>query len=118
MPKFVNSLRDWNTDVFPRTLKHELEHLPAGMLPLDKGVAQGGMVDDNKITATVLSFNENTAAIQAKVGIFFTEIIINCGCGDDPMPTNAYCEIQILIDKQTAETDFSLLQDQAGSVTG
>jgi len=111
MPKFANSLRDWNTDVFSRTLKHELEHLPAGTLPLEKCVAQGGMVDDNNITATILSFNENKTAIQAKAGIFFTEIVINCGCGDDPMPTNAYCEIQISLDKTTAEAEFSLLPD-------
>lgn len=117
MPNFANSLRDWNTDVFSQTLKHELEQLPAGTLPLDKGVAHGGMVDDSNITATVLSFNENKTAIQAKAGIFFTEIIINCGCGDDPMPTNAYCEIQISIDKTTTETEFNILQDQTESVT-
>ncbi len=118
MPKFVNSLRDWNTDAFSRTLKQELEHLPSGTLPLDKGVAQGGMVDDSNLTASVLSVKENKTAIQAKAGILFTEIIINCSCGDDPMPTNAYCEIQILIDKNTAETEFSLLQEQAESLTG
>jgi len=117
MTTLANSLHDWNTDVFSRTLKNELEHLPAGTLPLDKGVAQGGMVDDNNLTASVLSFNENETAIQAKAGIFFTEIIINCGCGDDPMPTNAYCELQITINKTTAETEFRLFQDQAESVT-
>lgn len=116
MPKFVDSLRDWNTDVFSLTLKQELERLPSGALPLDKGITQGGMVDDATITASVLSFKENPTAIQAKAGVFFTEIIINCGCGDDPMPTNAYCEILILIDKTTAETEFSLFHDQTGSV--
>ena len=109
MPELVNSLRDWNTDAFSRTLKHELEHLPSGSLPLERGVSQGGMVDDSNLAATVLSFNENAAVIQAKAGIFFTEIMINCGCGDDPMPTNAYCEIQISIDKATAGTRFDIL---------
>ena len=109
MPKLANSLHDWNTDVFSRTLKHELEHLPSGSLPLERGVSQGGMIDDSNIAATVLSFNENETIIQAKAGIFFTEIMINCGCGDDPMPTNAYCEIQISIDKATAETQFDIL---------
>ena len=79
MPELVNSLRDWNTDAFSRTLKHELEHLPSGSLPLERGVSQGGMVDDSNLAATVLSFNENKTAIQAKAGIFFTEIMINCG---------------------------------------
>lgn len=117
MPELVNSLRDWNTDVFPRTLKYELEHLPAGTLPLDKEAAHGGFVDDSNITATILSSTDIATAIQAKVGIFFTEIIINCGCGDDPMPTNAYCEMRISINKNTAETEFKIIQDQNPSDT-
>ena len=118
MTKFTTSLRDWNTAIFPQTLKHELEHLPAGTLPLDKGVVQGGMVDDSNITATILSTAENATAIQAKVGIFFTEIVINCGCGEDPMPTNAYCEIRLSIDKTTAETDLDIIdaRDESGTV--
>ncbi len=109
MPKLANSLHDWNTDVFSRTLKHELEHLPSGSLPLERGVSQGGMIDDSNITATILNFSDNDKMIQAKVGIFFTEIVINCGCGDDPMPTNAYCEMRITIDKTTAKTEFNIL---------
>jgi len=109
MPKLINSLRDWNTDTFTKTLKNELENMQAGTLPLDKCVAQGGMVDDSSITATILSVSDKKAAIQVKVGIFFTEIVINCGCGDDPMPTNAYCEMQVTLDKTTAETAFDIV---------
>ena len=109
MPEFTQCLHDWDTDTFSQTLKYELEHLPSGSLPLEKGTAQGGMVDDSHITATILSFNENATAIQARAGIFFTEILINCGCGYDPMPINTYCEMQIIIDKTTAETAFQVL---------
>jgi hypothetical protein len=112
MPELLNSLRDWNTHAFRLTLKSELEHLPSGTLPLDKGVAQGGFVDDNNISATILSVTDTEAEIKARVGIFFTEIVINCGCGDHPMPTNAYCEMQLNIDKTTAQTEFKLLQNE------
>lgn len=111
MPEFLNSLRAWNTNSFTQTLKNELEHLPANTLPLEKGVAQGGLVDDSNITATVLNYSDNEATIQANVGIFFTEIVINCGCGDDPFETNAYCEMHISIDKTTGLTEFEVLQD-------
>jgi len=111
MPRLLNSLRAWNLDTFAQTLKDELEHLQAGTLPLDKGVAQGGFVDDNDISATILNFSDNEAAIQANVGIFFTEIVINCGCGDDPFETNAYCEMHISIDKTTGQAEFEVLQD-------
>ena len=79
MPELLHSLQAWNTNRFAQTLKDELEHLPAGTLPLEKGVAQGGLVDDNHITATILNFSNNETAIEANVGIFFTEIVINCG---------------------------------------
>jgi hypothetical protein len=111
MPKLLISVRDWNTEAFARTLKNELEHLPAGTLPLDKGVAQGGMVDDSNVTATILHTDEDEHTIQAKVGIFFTEIVINCGCGDVPMETNVYCVLQISIDKTTGQAEFEVLQD-------
>ena len=46
--------------------------------------------------------------IQAKVGVFFNEIIGGCSCGDDPLSENAYCELQVSIDKVTAEAEFSV----------
>ena len=111
MPKLHNALRDWQTDRFPASLKAELEQLPSGSLPLEAALTQGGMVDDSNISATILSIQEKQIDILVKAGIFFTEIVINCGCGDDPMPTNAYCELLINIDKTTAETGFQIMQN-------
>ena len=111
MPKLLNSLHVWRSESFIQTLKNELEQLESGVLPLDKAVLQGGYVDDSHITATVLHADEDEQAIQARVGIFFTEIVINCGCGDDPMETNAYCVLQIRIDKTTGQTYFEVVED-------
>ena len=111
MQKLLNSLHAWQSEAFNETLKNELEQLEPGVLPLDKAVSQGGYVDDSHITATVLHADEDEHAIQARVGIFFTEIVINCGCGDDPMETNAYCVMQIRIDKTTGQAEFEVLQD-------
>ena len=104
------SRRDWNTDAFSRTLKQELENLGSGVLPVEQATSQGGYVDDSDITATVLGVAEEDAAIVARVGIFFTEIVINCGCGDDPMPVNAYCEMRIAIDKTDATATASVIE--------
>ena len=111
MPKLLNSLQAWHSASFSQTLKNDLEQLEPGVLPLDKAVTQGGYVDDSHITATVLHAEEDAQTIQARAGIFFTEIIINCGCGDDPMETNAYCVMHIRIDKTTAQADFEIVQD-------
>ena len=92
---------------FADTVKHELESLDTNTLPLDQCTAQGGYVDESPIAATILSSQEYTDYISVKAGIFFTEIVINCGCGEDPMPTNAYAEVSIRIDKITGDTTFS-----------
>jgi hypothetical protein len=111
MPRLPNSLRDRQTDCFALTLKSEIGNLPAGTLPLDQGVTQGGYVDDSDMAITVLHATEDDASIQAKVGVFFTEIVASCGCGDEPMPTNAYCDMQVRIDKATAEAEFTLIPE-------
>jgi hypothetical protein len=109
MPKLINSLNNWNSDSFSLTLKSEIENLKTGTLPLDKGVSQGGFVDDDNIAVTVLNASDDEHFIQARVGIFFTEIVICCGCGDEPMAQNAYCEMRIGIDKATAEAVFTVM---------
>ena len=91
-------------------MKHELENLPAGILPLEKGTSRGGFVDDDDISVTVINVNQDENSIQAKIGVFFTEIIAGCGCGDDPMPENAYCEMRISIDRTTSAARFEVIQ--------
>lgn len=107
-PRLSASLGHWKSADFKQILKDEIERLPAGTLPLDKCTTLGGYVDDEHITASVLNTSEDDLAIRARVSVFFTEIMICCGCGDDPMPQTAYCEIQVTIDKSTAEATFSV----------
>jgi hypothetical protein len=89
MPKMPNSLRDWQTDRFALSLKTGIGKLDAGTLSMDKSVTQCGYVDDSDLAITVLHTKEDHASIWAKVGMFFTEIVVSCGCGDEPLPTNA-----------------------------
>lgn len=111
MTHFHHSLRNWNTAAFQQTLKTDIANVPAGTLPLDKAVAQGGFVDDSRIETTILAVTEDTRHIFARVGIFFTEIVACCGCGDEPQHTHAYCVMQINIDKATAEVQFAVVQE-------
>ena len=113
MLKLSASLNDWESDSFAETFKAELKQLPSGSLPLDGGVTQGGYVDDGDIGVTLLRLTENAHNVQVHFGIFFTEIVVCCGCGDDPMRQHAYCEMQVEIDKSTAEAVFRVVQYQA-----
>lgn len=109
MTLLIDSLRDWNSGAFSQTMKRELEGLQAGTLPLDQCLTQGGWVDDREITVTVLHVSDDDASIRVKIGIFFSEIIAGCSCGDEPFSQNAYCEMGINLDKATAEAEFSVI---------
>ncbi len=111
MPKLLNSLHAWKSDSFVQTLKSEIENLKTGILPLEKGISQGGLVDDSDIAVTVLGFADDEDAIQVDVGIFFTEVVGGCSCGDEPMANNVYCEMQIRIEKATAEAKMLVLSN-------
>jgi hypothetical protein len=60
---------------FTQALKTDIASLKIGTLPLDKGVSQGGYVDDSNMVITVLHVTENENRILARVGVFFTEAV-------------------------------------------
>jgi len=109
MTKLSKSLSAWNTPDFKSVVKQELLDLEPGTLPIEKGTLQGGYVDESNLGATILGTSETTQTISIHAGFFFTEIVICCGCGDDPMPINAYCEVNIAIDKNNANTTFTII---------
>ncbi|MDQ7016162.1 MAG: glucosamine--fructose-6-phosphate aminotransferase [Gammaproteobacteria bacterium] len=95
----------WQTEAFQQTLKTELQTLTAGALPLEHGTQSAGLVDDSDIAVTVLRYSVTAEHLLVVVGVFFSEIVSGCSCGDEPtMSENAYCELQLLIDPESAET--------------
>ena len=108
MVELHDALRAWGTDAFAPTLKRAIEGLPAGALPLDRATASGGRGDDSDLTATVISAADRGAVVAARVGIFFSEIIAGCSCGDDPFAEPAYCELEVRIDKATGAAEVAL----------
>lgn len=110
MAKLPHSLAAWPSVSFSAVVKDELERLDTGTLPLDKATQQGGYVDDSSITCTILKIKDKKDCITIKTGIFFTEILICCGCGDDPVPENTYCELVVTLDKKNAEAAFDIIK--------
>ena len=109
MLTLLESLEAWGAPGFDRVLKSELEAMQQGVLPLQKCTSQGGMVDDSNVSVTVIRSVEQEEHILADVGVFFEEIVGGCSCGDEPYSDNAYCLMQVSIDKSTAEAVFNLL---------
>ena len=99
---------DYDSESFTRSLKNYIEDLPSNTLPLNQRTTQGGIVDDSNISASILSVSNTDDFIQAKTGVFFTEIVGGCSCGDDPVSLNVYCEIIVFFNKHTGELQFSV----------
>jgi hypothetical protein len=111
MVTLIGSLNSWGSDTFSQTLKTELEGLESGVLPLDKAALRGGAIDDSDISVTVINVSDNERFILAKVGVFFHEVSAGGACGDDPMMENAYCVLQVSIDKTTADAQFTVVYE-------
>jgi len=111
MIQLQDALRAWPTADFGPALKRELAALPSGVLPLQHGVSPGTHVDDSEVAATVIRATAEGGVIRARVGVFFTEVLAGCSCGDDPAPASAYCEIEVLIDQASGAARFVPVQD-------
>ena len=103
-----DSVRNWNSAEFSSCFKREIRGLPSGTLPLQSRGMQNGLVDDSDLSLILLQTTETEDTYTIKTGIFFSEIIGGCSCGDEPAAENAYCEIWVRIHKKTAEASISL----------
>jgi len=105
------SIKSFGTNQFHSDLKKELAAINKAELPLYQATTQGGLVDNQQVSISVLSSKEKIQIIEAKLSVFFDETVGGCSCGDPPMKVNNYCEILLEINKQTAIANFVLLSD-------
>ena len=104
------SLGAWNTATFHATLKKELERLRSDVLPIAHIIAEGNRLDDSDLGIIVNEVHDDDARIIARVGVFFNEIVSCTTCsGGGGMCDEAYCELQVAIDKSTGEASFEPL---------
>lgn len=115
MIRLSTAAKAWGTEGFYHALKHELEQLPAGALPLQAALRMSSyVVDQSPISAMVIKANEHNGKLRAKVGIFFSGILGGCACADDPTPVNEnaeYCVLAVDIALPTGEASFTLLNE-------
>jgi hypothetical protein len=109
--KLPDSLRDWETPELSKSFKREIQCLPPGALPLQSRGMQNGLVDDTDLSPIILQAIDTEDMLTIKAGIFFSEIIGGCSCGDEPAVENAYCEIRVEICKATAEASILLAEN-------
>lgn len=113
MIRFDKALSMWGTPEFEPTLKQLLVQ-EADCLPLQQGLSTGNYVSDTPITVSIQSVVEKDNLIRVRAGIFYRGVIGGCSCTDDPTPVsdiNEYCEVQLDIDKSSAITCVTLIND-------
>lgn len=96
------ALSAWASPGFATTLASEIEALAADALPLDWATTQGGRVEAEPISVSLLQAEDAGASIQVRVAVFFTEIVGGCSCGDEPMGVPVRCKLQLEISKADA----------------
>lgn len=114
MLKLTSALNAWEKSSFEDIFKQAIMTMNVTQLPLQQGLAHSNYTDGSKRSVLILSATASADAIRVKTGIFYTGIITGCGCADDPTPLSEiaeYCEVQFTIDKTTAETTITLLQE-------
>ena len=110
-PSLAAAVRDWGTEAFTSTLKADIEALDGACLPLYPGTQAGGHIDDSDLTVTVLSARACGPVIESRIGVFFTEVVGGCSCGDEPFTRPGYCQLRVTIDLQTARAGFEPVED-------
>ena len=98
----VDSVGAFGAPAFPEVLKRELLALPDGILPI--AGEQGGLIDPASLEVTLLSSRADAERIEVDVGVFFTEIVGGCSCGDEPFGVNGYLELSLRIERGDGAT--------------
>ncbi|MDR9436481.1 MAG: hypothetical protein RI563_06350 [Thiohalophilus sp.] len=111
MLKLLHTIEQHEPDALIQTLKRELESGVGANLPLDQGTGEGGYSDATDLQVTVLGIDQDDRMLHARIGVFFTEIVANCSCGDEPERKPAYCRMQLSIDRSTGAATASVIAD-------
>jgi len=117
MVRFDKALRVWGAPGFEEVLKQEIEQLDMDILPLQQCLSVGNYVSDVPITVLIHNVAECGTVIRVKAGIIYQGVLGGCSCAGDPTEasdSNEYCEIQLDIDKKTAEATVTLVEEAAG----
>jgi len=91
--------------------KAALESLAKEQLPLERCLSEGGVVDEVPFTVTIYNAALTEVGARAKIGVFFTEMVGGCSCGDGPYTINGYGEFEVVVEKTHSKVTFTILAD-------
>lgn len=107
-------LNAWGKPDFNDLFKVAVAQMDEKVLPLQQGLSQGSYASVDNLGVMILNVSDDSDHIHVKTGIFYTGLLPGCGCADDPSPEyeyTEYCEVQFDINKVSAETTITLLEE-------
>jgi hypothetical protein len=96
---------DLGSDGLAQTLRRAILALPPESPLLKLAASHGGIIQDGVRDATVLRIARQGTSTTARVGIFFTEVVGGCSCGDEPFTADGYCELLIRVQEGRSEAE-------------
>jgi hypothetical protein len=111
--RLAQALNTWGTSDFEGVLKQEVEKLEGKLLPLQQALSTTSVVAESPHHVRIICITADDRFIHVKAGIQYAGIIAGCSCADDPTPVDEvteYCEVQLVINKTTAETVITLAE--------
>jgi hypothetical protein len=111
--RLAQALNTWGTSDFEGVLKQEVEQLEGNLLPLQQALSTTSVVAERPHHVRIICITEDDRFIHVKAGIQYAGIIAGCSCADDPTPVDEvteYCEVQLVINKTTAEAVITLAE--------
>ena len=112
MIQLSSALKAWGTPGFSDVLKRSIEQLDVNSLPLQQCLTRSDFTTGANRRVEVLDVSDDAGVIHAKTGIFYSGVIANTHCEDNPGPNEEvgeYCEMEFDIDKRTADTRVRIL---------
>lgn len=114
MIKLFSVLNAWGSERFDLTFKMEIEQMTVKELPLQEALSNSSYALDTELKVIIINQSEEENTLNVKASIFYTGIIYGCNCAHDPDPVDELpenCIVQIAINKTTAETLITLVDE-------
>lgn len=114
MTELRDALQAWGRPDFEAVLKQSIAALDGGTLPLQQGLRAGSYALDSPVEAVILRSEDQPAAIEVKLMVFYKSVTPGCACAGDPTIESELteeCLVRVRIDKQSAAATFELLDE-------
>jgi hypothetical protein len=105
-PRLPKTAAAWKSPNLAPTLAAELAPLLAAHPLITSAGEQGGRIDPDSITVTLLDRQADASQARLALGVFCLEVVGGCSCGDAPYTAQVYLELMLHLDLATGRAQL------------